>query len=147
MLTSADFNCYATCAAALSLLSLVLAGMTAGVRAKHKGYMNPEDVKVSFGDARLVEGADHPEVARVQRAHRNLLETLPLFFALGLLCVLARVPPLGTEILCGVYTLARVVHAIVYIKAMQPWRTAAYALGALALIGMAILIVKQVLAG
>lgn len=140
------FKVYALCCVILSLQMLVLGAMTAGKRANRKGYLNPEDVKVSFKDARLVEGAEHPDVARVIRAHRNLIESLPLFFALGLLCVLAGVSPLGATICFYAFTGARVLHSIVYIKELQPFRTMSYAIGSLALIGMMVQIGLAVLA-
>src|SRR4051812_36989644 len=124
----AQFKLFAICCAVLSLQMLFLAAMTAARRANNKNYLNPEDVKVSFKDAKLVEGAEHPDVARVQRAHRNLNESLPLFFGLGLVCLFAGVSPLGAQICFGVFTGARVLHSIVYIKEMQPWRTMTYAL-------------------
>lgn len=146
MLTSdPQFQLYAICSCVLTLQMLFLGGYTAGTRARHKGYMNPEDDKVSFRDARLIEGPEHPEVARIQRAHRNLLESLPMFFALGLLCVLAGVSPLGGRICIGVFTGARILHSIVYIKGIQPWRTVFYAVGAFALVGMIVQILLAVL--
>jgi microsomal prostaglandin-E synthase 1 len=141
-----QFKLYAICCAVLSLQMLILAAMTAARRANNKNYLNPEDVKVSFKDAKLIEGAEHPDVARVQRAHRNLNESLPLFFALGLVCLLAGVSPLGAKICFGAFTGARVLHAIVYIKEMQPWRTMTYAIGSFALLGMMVQIVLAVLA-
>lgn len=144
---SADpsFKLLAICSCVLVLESLALAAITPAKRAKHKGFMNPEDGVVSFGEARLVEGAEHPETARAQRAHRNLLESLPLFFGLGLVYVLAGAPLLGAQVCFIGFTAMRVVHAIVYLNAMQPWRTIAYALGSLCLIGMAALILRAVL--
>lgn len=144
---SADpsFKLLAICSCVLVLESLALAAITPAKRAKHKGFMNPEDGVVSFGEARLVEGAEHPETARAQRAHRNLLESLPLFFGLGLVYVLAGAPLLGAQVCFIGFTVMRVVHAIVYLNAMQPWRTIAYALGSLCLIGMAALILRAVL--
>lgn len=139
------FKTYAICSCVLSLQMLFLGGLTAGTRAKRGGYMNPEDKVVAFKDAQLVEGAEHPDVARVQRAHRNLLESLPIFFALGLICVLAGVSQLGGQICVGLFTVARILHSIVYIKGVQPWRTIFYALGALSLFGMAVQIVLAVL--
>ena len=146
---SADpsFKLLAICSCVLVLESLVLAGITPAKRAKHKGYMNPEDSKVSFGEARMVEGAEHPEVARVQRAHRNLLESLPLFFGLGLLYVLSGAPLVGAQVCFIGFTAARVLHAIVYLNAVQPWRTIFYALGTFCLFGMIALILRAVLAG
>lgn len=132
------FKIYALSACILSLQMLFLGGLTAGKRAKHGGYMNPEDHKVSFKGARLIEGAEHPEVARIQRAHRNLLESLPLFLGLGMIAVFAGVSPLGGQICVGVFTVARVLHSIVYIRELQPWRTMFYALGAFALLGLVV---------
>ena len=139
------FKLYALCSVFLSLQMLVLGALTAATRAKHKGYMNPEDDKVSFKDARLVEGGDHPDVARVQRAHRNLLESLPMFLALGLIAVLAGAIPLVVQICLATFTAARLIHSIVYIKALQPWRTMSFGIGTLSLIVMSVTIVLAVL--
>jgi prostaglandin-E synthase 1 len=146
LLADPQFKLYALCCAILSFQMLVLAAMTAARRSNRKNYLNPEDVKVSFKDARLVDGAEHPDVARVIRAHRNMNESLPLFFALGLICVLAGVSPLGARICFGVFTGARLLHSIVYIKELQPFRTMSYAVAAFALIGMMVQIVLAVLA-
>lgn len=131
MTADLPFKVYAICSCVLTLQMLLLGAMTAAKRAKHRGYMNPEDARVSFAEARLVEGADHPEVQRVQRAHRNLLESLPMFFAIGLIYVLAGAPALGAKICFIGFTAARVMHSIVYIRAMQPWRTIMFGIGSL----------------
>jgi glutathione S-transferase len=141
-----QFKLYAVCCIVLSLQMLLLAGMTAAKRAKHQGYLNPEDVKVSFKDAKLVEGGEHPETARVMRAHRSMNESLGLFFALGLLCVLAGISPMGAKICFGVFTGARVLHSIVYLNEIQPFRTMLYAVSALSLVGMAVQLALAVLA-
>jgi prostaglandin-E synthase 1 len=140
------FKLYAICCAILSLQMLVLAGITPARRAKNKKYLNPEDVKVSFAGATVVEGAEHPDVARVKRAHRNLNESLPLFFALGLVYVLAGASPLGAKICFGAFTGARVLHSVFYLNAAQPWRTITYTVGAFALVGMIVLIGVAVIA-
>ncbi len=136
---------FVICSAVLSIEMLVLAGMTAAKRSKHKGYMNPEDAKVAFAGSTLVEGADHPETARIQRAHRNLNESLPMFFGLGLICIMTTKSVLGAEICIGAFTGARVIHAVVYLNELQPWRTMMYAVGALSLVGMAVLSLLGVL--
>ena len=144
LISDPSFKLYAICASILSMLMLVLAGMTPAKRAKHKGYMNPEDNKVSFAGASLVEGAEHPETARVARAHRNLNESLPIFFALGLIYVLAGANPMGAKICFIGFTAARVLHSIAYLNALQPWRTIFYVLGALSLTGLAVMSVMAV---
>lgn len=146
LLADPQFRLYAICSVILSVQMLVLGGYTAARRAGNKNYLNPEDNKVSFKEAKLVEGAEHPEVARIQRAHRNLLESLPMFFALGLICVLAGVSPLGAKICIITFTAARALHSLVYIKELQPFRTISYAIGSFALLGMMALILMTVLA-
>jgi prostaglandin-E synthase 1 len=133
------FTAYAVCSVILSLEMLFLGAKTAATRAKHKGFLNPEDGAVSFKDAQMIDGVEHPDVARVIRAHRNLLESLPLFFGLGMIAVLLGASPLGVEICCGVFTAARVIHAIVYLRGLQPWRTVSFAIGTLALLGLMVL--------
>jgi prostaglandin-E synthase 1 len=146
LLSDPQFKLYAICSAVLSFQMLALGFMTAARRANHKKYLNPEDVVVAFKDATLVEGAEHPEVARIIRAHRNLNESLPLFFALGLIYVLAGAPALGAQICFITFTGARVLHSIVYVKGLQPWRTMFFAIGALTLVAMMVLILHTVLA-
>jgi uncharacterized MAPEG superfamily protein len=134
-----QFKLYAICCVILSLQMLILAAMTAARRSKVKKFLNPEDSKVSFQGASVVEGAEHPEVARIQRAHRNLNESLPLFFALGLVAVLSGGSPMGVKICLAAFTGARVLHSIVYLNSLQPWRTISYALGSFALIGLMVM--------
>jgi prostaglandin-E synthase 1 len=145
---SADpqFKVYVICSVVLTLNMLVLGGMTAARRAKVKSFANPEDSKVSFSEAKLNEGVEHPEVARIQRAHRNLLESLPMFLALGLIAVLAGANPLGVQICLGTFTGARVLHSIVYLNGLQPWRTIFFAIGLFCLLGLSVMSLLAVFA-
>lgn len=136
---------FAICCCVLSTQMLLLAAMTAARRSKVKQYSNPEDKAVAFKDATLNEGEPHPEVARIQRAHRNMLESLPLFFGLGIVYVLVGASYRAAPILFITFTVARVLHSIVYIRAMQPLRTMMYAISALSLTGMMVLIVRTLL--
>jgi prostaglandin-E synthase 1 len=142
---SPELKLYAICSSILTLQMLFLGGLTAGTRAKRKGYLNPEDKAVSYADATFVDGADHPDTLRVQRAHRNLLESLPLFFALGGIYLATGAPALGATICFLAFTAARVLHTVVYLKALQPWRTIFYALGSLSLVAQIVLIMMTVL--
>jgi prostaglandin-E synthase 1 len=140
-----EFKLYAICSSILALQALFLGAKTAATRARHKGFLNPEDGKVSFADAAFVDGREHPDTARVQRAHRNLLEALPLFYALGLIYVLAGAPTLGATICFLGFTLARVLHTVAYLNALQPWRTIFFALGMLSLVAMIVLTMITIL--
>ncbi|MFI5297782.1 MAG: MAPEG family protein [Polyangiales bacterium] len=135
---------FALCCCVLSLQMLLLAAMTAARRAKVLRYNNPEDKAVSPQAATLNDDDEHPEVARIQRAHRNLLESLPLFFGLGVVYLLIGASYRAAPYLFLGFTGARVLHSIVYLRAMQPLRTITYAVGAFALTGMIVLIVRTV---
>jgi len=52
--------------------------------------------------------------------------------------------PVGARVCFIGFTAARVLHAIAYLNALQPWRTIFYALGAFALTGMMVLILVAV---
>lgn len=146
LLTDAQFKIYVFCSVVLSVEMLALGAMTAARRAKVGTFANPEDVKVSPEGAKLSEGGEHPEVARIQRAHRNLLESIPMFFALGLIAVLTGASPMGVQIALIAFTVARVLHAIAYLNGAQPWRTIFFGIGLLSLLGLMIMSVMAVLA-
>jgi prostaglandin-E synthase 1 len=146
LVSDPQFKLFAICSVILSMEMLILGGYTAARRSGNKNYLNPEDHKVAFAGAKLVEGAEHPEVARIQRAHRNLLESLPMFFGLGLISLLAGASPLGAKVCFIGFTAARVLHSLVYIKELQPFRTIFFAIGTFALGGLMVMIMMAVLA-
>ncbi|XP_058062539.1 microsomal glutathione S-transferase 1-like [Anopheles bellator] len=71
---------YASCVAILGLKMLTMSLLTGLQRGKKKVFSNPEDVrpggKVAYND---------PDVERVRRAHRNDMENILPFFAVGFL--------------------------------------------------------------
>jgi uncharacterized MAPEG superfamily protein len=135
---------FALCSCFLAMQALALAAMTAARRASARQYLNPEDIVVAFAGSALVDGIEHPSVARVIRAHRNLLESLPLFYGLGLTYVVCGASYRAAPILFATFTLARFVHTIVYLRELQPFRTISYAIGATAIVGMAAMILRTV---
>lgn len=144
--TDSQFRIYVFCSVVLSLEALALGAMTAARRAKVGLYANPEDVKVSPSGAKLNDGAEHPEVARIMRAHRNLFESLPLFFALGLIAVMTGAAPMGVKIAMITFTVVRVLHAIAYLNEAQPWRTIFFGIGLLSLVGLMIMSLMAIFA-
>jgi prostaglandin-E synthase 1 len=145
LLTDSQFKIYVICSIVLSLEMLLLGAMTAARRAKVGTFSNPEDSKVSLEGAKYNEGVEHPEVARIMRAHRNLLESVPLFFALGLIAVLTGASPMVVKIALIAFTVARVLHAIVYLNGLQPWRTMFFFIGVLSLVALMIMSVMALL--
>jgi prostaglandin-E synthase 1 len=131
------FRLFAICIFVLAVKMYVLGGMTAGVRARTKVLLNPEDAP---GPGVDVANAEHPDVARYLRAHRNDVENIPQFFAFGLVAVLIGAPLLGLQICFIAFTVARVLHTIVYLKSVQPWRTVCFALGTLSNTALGVMI-------
>ncbi len=122
------FALYALFAAGLCLLLILIDSVGGGVRAGTKTTLNAEDAGTVSKGAALV--AEDPErVARVMRAHRNALANVVPFLVVTFLFVALGASRQWVLGLCSVFTAARVVHALVYIKGLQPWRTIAFAVG------------------
>lgn len=135
------FRIYALCAVVLVMKMLLVGLWTAVVRGRLGAALNPEDA----GAAGPRE-AEHPEVARVLRVHRNDVENIPLFLAIGLIYVLAGAGRLGAAVYCVTFTAARIAHSMVYLAGKQPWRTILYSVGVACLLGMMVRIVMRALA-
>lgn len=139
------FGIYALCAAILGVKMLASAFYTGSRRQKVGGYSNPEDAQ-RFGGAGVEAKAEEaPEVARALRIQRNDLENIPLFFAIGLIYVLSGASATGVIILCGLFTVARVIHTFVYVKGIQPARAICFGIGALCTLLMIFRIIVNVM--
>lgn len=139
MLLGETFKVYVACAFVLCLLMFALGFITAAKRNSNKSFANHEDQSVFPKDAQFNQGNDHPDVLRAMRAHRNLIESLLPFSLLGMIYVLSGASTLGAEICMGAFTVARVLHAIVYLKEMQPWRTLFFAVGVISMTAMIVI--------
>ncbi len=134
------FKLYAFTSTLVALHLLILAGWTGAVRTKHKSYVNPEDAGAFKGAA--VE-ADHPDVLRVKRAHQNAIESAIPFFAVGLMYTLTGATKAGGQAYFLTFLAARVLHSVFYLAQKQPFRTLSYAVGALAITGMAVQVIMR----
>ena len=128
------FVAYAAAALVLCLNLLVLWVASGGVRARGGVAVNPED-GARYG-APVAEG-DPPAVARYLRAHRNGEATIYPFLLLGLIYVLAGGGAMVAIPIFWIFVVARIAHSVVYLKAMQPWRTVSFATSLLALLALA----------
>ena len=111
-----------------------VAFVTANARFKSKVVINPEDVPVNPGSR--PEQDDAPATLRAKRAHLNDVENIPVFMILALLFTLTGCSATAGWIYFGVYFAARTLHTIFYLGAIQPWRTAAFALSQLTQLGI-----------
>lgn len=124
------FASYAVSVSLLVLNLFFLAFVTATGRGKNKAFLNPEDKGYQASTS------DNDWVARVMRAHRNAIENILPFVAIGLLYSLTIGTPLGAKLYFGIFVAARWLHSIVYLAGKQPFRTMFFAAGALSVLGM-----------
>src|SRR5215831_5853457 len=96
-------------------------------------FTNPEDAK-RFGGQQA--SAEVPMVERASRAWRNDLENIPIFLILAWIYVYAGLAPYAFVIYCIIFMIARVIHTICYLNAIQPGRTIAFTVGALTMLAM-----------
>ncbi len=135
---------YALAVCALVVTLAFLGFETARIRAARKQVVNPEDAGLN-GNATVAD-EEHPDVRRIQRAHRNAIETTVPFFAIGFLYAMTGPGATFARILFGLFVVSRVLHAVFYLGAKQPLRTAMFAVGALVNVVMVVQVVRAVLA-
>lgn len=112
-------------------------------RFRTKSFAWPEDAAMIRG-ARAVE-RDPELVERASRCWRNDLENVPIYLFLGLGFVLAGGAPWWAALYFTIFTVARVLHTVFYLRGVQPWRNLAYQLGLLVCFALAVHIVVLLL--
>jgi len=136
---------FALCCAVLVVTLYALGFFTAKKRADRKAVINPEDVKVNSG-AQIVD-AEHPDVQRIKRAHLNALENAVPFFVIGFLYTLTEPSMTMASVLFLTFVGIRLFHAIFYLSAKQPFRTASFAVGAIVNLVMVVQVIRGALPG
>lgn len=137
LLQDPSFRLYALCCLALCMILMFLSGYTGAMRGRTKSPANPEDGKL--GPQEKVP-AEHADVIRAIRCHRNALENIPMFFALGLIYVLAGASPTGAKVCFIGFTVGRVLHVAFHLKAVSVARSMSYGIGLLSLLAMMVMI-------
>jgi len=130
------FAVFAVCAAVLCIRMIAVGHYTGLTRIRRAVYLNPEDAKAFSKMDEEAASAEHPDVDRGLRAHRNDLESTLPFLAIGLVYVLTSPPVLLASVLLIAFTVLRCVFPLFYIRAMQPWRSASFMLAELCLVIM-----------
>ncbi|CAG7835149.1 unnamed protein product [Allacma fusca] len=103
---SAAFKSFAFYSAILALKLFAMIFLTAMNRFRKNAFANPEDLP----SKKMKVVLDDPDVERVRRAHRNDLENILPFFALGFLYSCTQPDPDTVNMLFKVFTLARFAH-------------------------------------
>ena len=130
------FRTYALCSAILAIKMLAAASYTTFQRFRTRTYLSDEDARTLGGEV-----GTHPAVTRAMNIHRNDLENIPLFWAVGLIFVLDGASPGAAAAWCWTFTASRLAHWAVYLAGLQPWRAIAYTVGYGAVLGMAVQII------
>jgi|SRR5271166_5356263 len=135
---------YALTAIVLALKMAAIAIVQGRARVSAGAFVNSEDAK-AFSGTEVPQEA--PMVQRAARAWRNDLENIPIFLILAWIYVAAGLSSTALTVYCAVFAVARILHTIFYLKAIQPWRTIVFTIGSVAMLALIIhLFVKVVLA-
>ncbi|MCF5104372.1 MAPEG family protein [Pseudomonas proteolytica] len=131
---SSPLHLFALCVLVLFIKMLGISCYQGFFRLRHRAFTNPEDAGFFQRPANAQELLP---VSRAAKAWANDLENIPLFFVLGGLCLALDAPAVATAWLFGLFTVARVMHTLMYLGGRQPWRTLAYSAGLACLLGLA----------
>ncbi len=126
---------YAITAIVLALKMAAISIVQGRVRLSSGIFTNPEDAK-TFGGKEAPEEA--PMVQRAGKAWRNDLENIPIYLIVAGIYVAAGLSAAAFVVYCVVFMVARVAHTICYLNSIQPARTIAYTVGALAALALII---------
>lgn len=105
------------------MLAQALVADVMGIRSKHTPGMP-------------VAGGHDDAFFRAVRAHANTLENVPIFVVLSLACMLLGASPGATATLAWIFVGARLGHMLAYYADVRMVRSAAFAIGFLALLGL-----------
>jgi uncharacterized MAPEG superfamily protein len=125
---------FALCVVVLFVKMLAISCYQGFYRISRLTFKNAEDAGFV---GRQASPQELPQVSRAAQAWANDLENIPLFFVLGGLCLVFNPPALLTAGLMILFTAARLAHTVAYLARWQPWRTIAYAVALICLLGLA----------
>ncbi|HRE43946.1 MAG TPA: MAPEG family protein [Terricaulis sp.] len=130
-------------AAALMVLKIMVQGWitVARMMATNGGMVNPEDAKAGPANPKPRPGQLdlNEDVERSRRIHRNDLENIPAFLAIGLLFVLIGPSLVVAQWLLYGFVAARLLYTLAYSTAQShEVRAIFYSIGSLIVIAMAV---------
>ena len=118
-----------------TLKTLILGTATVLTRGKLRIFNNQEDADWLGGEAVEI---DHPDAARVFRAHRNNLENLLPFFVAGWLYLSSGASPFVGMAYFVAFFIGRSLHTYAYLGKRAMMRRNAYSLAWLAIVAMSL---------
>ncbi|XP_055526025.1 microsomal glutathione S-transferase 1-like [Wyeomyia smithii] len=99
---------------------LLMSVLTIMQRFRKKAFVNEEDIVT---DKKLKLKFDDPDVERVRRAHRNDLENIFTFLAIGFCYMLTNPDPWLAGTIFRLVAAGRIVHTVVYALVIVPQPT------------------------
>ncbi|EKT4458985.1 MAPEG family protein [Pseudomonas putida] len=138
---SGALQVYALCVVVLFLKMFLVSCYQGYHRLRFVAFTNPEDAAVF---RRVAQAVERPQVTRAAKVWANDLENIPIFFALGGLAVALEAATQPVLWLSTVFTVARVLHTLAYLRGLQPWRTLFYGIGVICLLGFCSLIAAKI---
>jgi uncharacterized MAPEG superfamily protein len=133
LLAAPTVHLYAVVALLLVLKMVAVGFYTSAVRIRRRVFATPEDYALrNLAPA----GVPDEDVERVRRAHRNDLENVLPFLVVGLLYALTGPSLAAARIYLIGFLVARTLHSVFYIRAMQPHRTIAFTVGMVLMLAM-----------
>lgn len=126
LLATLPVRLYAICALLLVLKTMAVGVFTSSLRLRKRVYASPEDYAVQGLAPARERDAD---VERARRAHRNDLENVLPFLAVGPIYALSGPTDAGAWTCFVGFTTARILHTIFYLSGAMPHRTLAFAVG------------------
>ena len=138
-----EYQFYALITVILFFKMFALSIVQALARTGSKSFPNPEDAK--FFGAAAPATDELPIVKRAAAAWRNDLENIPIFLFLAMIYVTLGCWPEGAFIYFTIFAVARILHTVAYLRAMQPARTIFYAIGIAICVALSVQILTAVL--
>ena len=137
-----EYQFYALITVILFFKMFAISAVQGLARVSTKTFVTPEDARF-FGAS--IAPDELPIVKRAAMAWRNDLENIPIFLFLAMIYITLGCSPGGAYIYFSVFTVARILHTVMYLNGLQPWRTIFFTFGAVASFALAIQILIAVL--
>jgi uncharacterized MAPEG superfamily protein len=138
-----EYQFYAVITVILFFKMLALSTVQALARTSSKAFPNPEDAKFFGAPAPVAD--ELPIVKRAAAAWRNDLENIPIFLFLAMIYITLGCWPGGAFIYFTIFVVARILHTLAYLRAMQPARTIFYGIGIAMCVTLSVQILTTVL--
>ncbi|XP_077987104.1 microsomal glutathione S-transferase 1-like [Glandiceps talaboti] len=118
------FRSYLACSTVAVLKMMAFAPLTAYYRKRDKAFANPEDAKRHKAEMKTSQ-----QVERVRRCHRNDLENIPAFLALGAMYLAINPDPTIAVWHFRIFAASRIFYTVGYLSAISPIRGINFVLG------------------